>query len=162
MPLGFFIVSIDSALVSAPQWGAIQASADRAVGLVVVPAFAVQVPCQRRRGHHRQPAGITAAAVLGFLLAVVACTRRSRCCERTRAAGRSCGSAASARRCMPPRAAWPSSCATSSDRLVFDARFDQRKYAADREGAVVLRGRPPPGMVPNPGSEPSPPGLASP
>jgi uncharacterized protein len=42
MPLGFFTVAIDSALVSALQWGAIPASADRAVGLVVFPAFVVQ------------------------------------------------------------------------------------------------------------------------
>jgi uncharacterized protein len=42
MPLGFFTVAIDSALVSALQWGAIPASADRSVGLVVFPAFVVQ------------------------------------------------------------------------------------------------------------------------
>ena len=43
MPVGFFTVAIDSALVSALQWGIIPPSGDRAVALIVFPAFVVQV-----------------------------------------------------------------------------------------------------------------------
>jgi uncharacterized protein len=43
MPLGFFTVSIDSVLVSALQWGVLPPSANRAVALIVFPAFVVQV-----------------------------------------------------------------------------------------------------------------------
>jgi uncharacterized protein len=42
MPLGFFTVAIDSALVSALQWGILPAGGDRAVALIVFPAFVVQ------------------------------------------------------------------------------------------------------------------------
>jgi hypothetical protein len=43
LPLGFFTVAIDSVLVSCLQWGIIPASHDRAVALVVFPAFIMQV-----------------------------------------------------------------------------------------------------------------------
>jgi uncharacterized protein len=43
MPLGFFTVAIDSVMVSALQWGMLPPSGDRAVALIVFPAFVVQV-----------------------------------------------------------------------------------------------------------------------
>jgi hypothetical protein len=43
MPLGFFTVAIDSVLVSALQWGLRPAADERAVALIVFPAFVVQV-----------------------------------------------------------------------------------------------------------------------
>jgi uncharacterized protein len=42
LPVGFFTVAIDNALVSALQWGIIPASGARAVALIVFPAFVVQ------------------------------------------------------------------------------------------------------------------------
>jgi uncharacterized protein len=43
LPLGFFTVAIDSVLVSALQWGLLPAADERAVALIVFPAFVVQV-----------------------------------------------------------------------------------------------------------------------
>jgi hypothetical protein len=43
LPLGFFTLAIDSVLVSAYQWGLLPAGDNRAVALVVLPAFVVQL-----------------------------------------------------------------------------------------------------------------------
>jgi uncharacterized protein len=43
LPLGFFTVAIDNVVVSALQWGLLPAADRRAVALVVLPAFVVQV-----------------------------------------------------------------------------------------------------------------------
>jgi uncharacterized protein len=42
LPLGFFTVAIDNVLVSALQWGMLAAADQRAVALIVFPAFIVQ------------------------------------------------------------------------------------------------------------------------
>ena len=42
LPLGFFTVAIDNVLVSALQWGMLAAGDQRAVALIVFPAFIVQ------------------------------------------------------------------------------------------------------------------------
>lgn len=42
LPVGFFTVAIDNAMVSTLQWGIIPASGARAVALIVFPAFVVQ------------------------------------------------------------------------------------------------------------------------
>ena len=42
LPLGFFTVAIDNVLVSALQWGILPAADQRAVALIVFPAFIVQ------------------------------------------------------------------------------------------------------------------------
>jgi succinate-acetate transporter protein len=42
LPVGFFTVAIDNAMVSALQWGTIPASGGRAVALIIFPAFVVQ------------------------------------------------------------------------------------------------------------------------
>jgi hypothetical protein len=42
LPLGFFTVAIDSVLVSVLQWGMLPPSGERAVALIVFPAFVVQ------------------------------------------------------------------------------------------------------------------------
>jgi succinate-acetate transporter protein len=43
LPLGFFTVAIDSALVSALQWGLLPGADRKAVALIVFPAFVIQV-----------------------------------------------------------------------------------------------------------------------
>ena len=43
LPLGFFTLAIDSVLVSAFQWGILPAADHRAVALIVLPAFVVQL-----------------------------------------------------------------------------------------------------------------------
>jgi succinate-acetate transporter protein len=43
LPLGFFTLAIDSVLVSAFQWGLLPAADHRAVALIVIPAFVVQL-----------------------------------------------------------------------------------------------------------------------
>ena len=43
LPLGFFTLAIDSVLVSALQWGALTPADSRAVALIVLPAFVVQL-----------------------------------------------------------------------------------------------------------------------
>jgi uncharacterized protein len=43
LPLGFFTVAIDNVVVSALQWGVLPAADRRAVALIVLPAFVVQV-----------------------------------------------------------------------------------------------------------------------
>src|SRR5690242_17256288 len=43
LPLGFFTLAIDSVLVSAFQWGLLPGADHRAVALIVLPAFVVQL-----------------------------------------------------------------------------------------------------------------------
>ena len=43
LPLGFFTVAIDNVVVSTLQWGVLPAADQRAVALIVFPAFVVQV-----------------------------------------------------------------------------------------------------------------------
>ena len=74
-----------------------------------------------------------AAAVLGFLLTAVAMYTAFARCSRTPGAVRCCRSGASARPATPPTTTWPSSCATSNGRQASAAPCSQPRGNQPRD-----------------------------
>jgi GPR1/FUN34/yaaH family len=106
LPLGFFTLAIDSVVVSAFQWGLLPEADHRALALIVIPAFVVQLIVGILAFLSRDSIAATLMMSFATTWLVDALVFYVRCCR----------SGASARPATRPTTTWPSSSATSNDR----------------------------------------------